>query len=269
MNLNHYEWNNIKFMDIFRVSSGKTGTKYFQHGRCDIFQLGFKIYGTSDIIYNNKKYCFADKSVLYLPKETSTDIEYHKTISENGESICVFFDSPNTLPTEPVLIQNNDNNDIQIRNMFFELLNAYNQPVRDTFVCMSLFYNILSHLNKKISTNPCGNETKANGIDLNNIILYIQNHICDEYIDFDLLAKNNKISIDHFRHIFKKTYNISPLQYFHKAKINYIKNLLHNSNYSIGDIAALLGFNDLNYFSRFFKKHTGISPSEYRKMCLM
>ncbi|KMQ69113.1 hypothetical protein ACM39_03100 [Chryseobacterium sp. FH2] len=44
------------------------------------------------------------------------------------------------------------------------------------------------------------------------------------------------------------------------------KSLLSNTGLSISDIAYSLGIEDPSYFTRFFKKHTGISPNQYRKM---
>lgn len=101
------------------------------------------------------------------------------------------------------------------------------------------------------------------------VIMYMQSHVTDMYMDFNMLAAESGMSIDHFRHEFKRVYNLSPLQYFHKLKIEFIKKLMHNREYAIGDIAKIMGFDDLNYFSRFFKKHVGISPSEYKKISLM
>lgn len=260
MNFSDYEWNNIRFIDVFKVTSQKSGSKSFAHGRRDIFQLGLKMSGTADITYNNQKYLFCADSVLYLPKETSPCIDYETLILEQGVSLCIFFDAVGKLPPTPILTQNINSH---IRGLFCELHTFYNQNNKDLFACMSVFFNILSSLEK--TSKP----TLSKTIDFDNIISYMQNHISDTYIDFDMLAKENRISIDHFRHMFKKTYNVSPLQYFHNMKIDYIKTLMHNGKYSVNEIAVLSGFHDLNYFSRFFKKHMGMSPVQYRKLCIL
>jgi len=43
------------------------------------------------------------------------------------------------------------------------------------------------------------------------------------------------------------------------------KALLSLPQYTVSEVAMALGIEDISYFSRLFKKHTGISPSEYRK----
>ena len=44
------------------------------------------------------------------------------------------------------------------------------------------------------------------------------------------------------------------------------KEMLKDKKLSIADIAGHVGYKDTRYFSKMFKKHTGIKPSEYRKI---
>ena len=67
--------------------------------------------------------------------------------------------------------------------------------------------------------------------------------------------------------------NKSVKQYTHKtaiewieiSRLNYAKQLLGNAGLPMIDIAAAVGLDDQSYFSRFFKKRTGMTPSEYQK----
>jgi AraC family transcriptional regulator, transcriptional activator of pobA len=43
------------------------------------------------------------------------------------------------------------------------------------------------------------------------------------------------------------------------------KVLMQKNDMSVGEIAYEIGFEDVSYFGRFFKKHTGFTPTEYRK----
>lgn len=260
MELNDYNWSNIKFTEIFRVTSSKAGTKFFEHGRTDIYQIGLKMTGSSKITYNGNEYDFKTGSVLFLPKENVPDIDYKTFILKQGESLCIFFNSNAKLPKAPILIQQCD---IQIYDLFLKIHKAYNSPNRDFFECTGILFEILSAINKKLNKK----DEKSNYTE--KIITYMQKHVTDKYIDFSLLAKNSNMGIDHFRHTFKKNLNVSPLQYFNKLKTEYIKKLLHNRKYSIKEVALMSGFENFNYFSRFFKKHTGYSPSEYRKIYFM
>ena len=54
--------------------------------------------------------------------------------------------------------------------------------------------------------------------------------------------------------------------YVQNLRITQAKKLLREGKFSITEIAFQVGFNDSNYFSSCFKKATGISPLEYRKL---
>jgi len=59
----------------------------------------------------------------------------------------------------------------------------------------------------------------------------------------------------------------SPMQSFAELRVMHAKESLRQSELSISNIAASLGFRDLATFSHFFRKHTGRSPRGYRQNC--
>lgn len=74
------------------------------------------------------------------------------------------------------------------------------------------------------------------------------------------------LSVSRFSHIFKDSVGCAPLEYVIKSRIEYAKELLIKSSLSISEIAELAGFSNQNYFSRMFKKHTGLSPTQFCKI---
>ena len=85
-------------------------------------------------------------------------------------------------------------------------------------------------------------------------------HSVAEYAD--LLHKSPKT----LSNIFSKAGFKTPLQYIHNRKMLEARRLLQHSEQSIKEIAIEIGFEDIQTFSRFFKKNEGISPSEYRNL---
>lgn len=75
-----------------------------------------------------------------------------------------------------------------------------------------------------------------------------------------LLNKSPKTLSNLFSKISKKT----PLQFIQDRKMLEARRLLRFSGKSIKEIAYDIGFEDLQSFGRFFKKHEGVAPSEYR-----
>lgn len=64
---------------------------------------------------------------------------------------------------------------------------------------------------------------------------------------------------------FKQLTKTTPMQYIVNLRLTNAMNMLENKNYNIAQISSAVGYDNPLYFSRLFKKHTGLSPSEYRK----
>lgn len=77
-------------------------------------------------------------------------------------------------------------------------------------------------------------------------------------------AKACGISESSFYSIFKEWSGKSPIDYRNGIRVTAAKSMLENSNLQISEIAFAVGFDDPYYFSRFFKKETGVSPRAFR-----
>jgi AraC family transcriptional activator of pobA len=73
------------------------------------------------------------------------------------------------------------------------------------------------------------------------------------------------ISPNNFSKICKQHFLKTPSRLIHDRVILESKKLIHLSYKNIKEIAAELNFDDENYFSRYFKKHTGITPTAFRE----
>jgi AraC-like DNA-binding protein len=92
------------------------------------------------------------------------------------------------------------------------------------------------------------------------------------HIDIDLssnptlasLAKAHNINASYLSSLFKKETGKNITEYINLKRISTAKRLLKTTNLQIQTIAQYCGILDIRYFSKLFKKHCGISPSEYR-----
>ena len=73
------------------------------------------------------------------------------------------------------------------------------------------------------------------------------------------------ISTNYLSRLVKQTTGRSPGVWVDIARIGRAKELLSGSQDPVIDIAASIGLEDQSYFSRFFRRHTGMTPSAYRK----
>ena len=93
---------------------------------------------------------------------------------------------------------------------------------------------------------------------------YIQEHY-HEPLNLKECAASMHLSLSRFAHLFTDTMGISPHKFILHLRLDAAKELLAYSSMSIGEISESVGFSDPAYFSRLFRKTTGISPTEYRK----
>ncbi len=71
-------------------------------------------------------------------------------------------------------------------------------------------------------------------------------------------------SKSHLKALFKKNTGYSIMDYYTHLKLERAKILINEGNLSISDIAELLGYSSIHYFSRVFKAKTGMTPTEFK-----
>lgn len=92
---------------------------------------------------------------------------------------------------------------------------------------------------------------------------YLRSNIYGTVTLQDISIRFN-ISPSYINRLMKQKYQISPMDYYMKLKMEEAKKLLTSTKILIKDISESLGFNDQHYFSKVFKAYAGISPAKYR-----
>lgn len=87
----------------------------------------------------------------------------------------------------------------------------------------------------------------------------------NENISLKSIAEAVNANQYYLSHIFKEETGFSPMQYVTRRRIGEAQNLLINTQLSITEIAANVGYNNSNYFQNVFKKIVGYTPGSYRK----
>jgi len=86
----------------------------------------------------------------------------------------------------------------------------------------------------------------------------------DDTITIDELSETACISNDHFIRLFKRELGVTPIQFIIENKMVKAKLLLASENMSIKEISYSLGYYDISYFTRLFRRHTNMTPLQYR-----
>lgn len=96
----------------------------------------------------------------------------------------------------------------------------------------------------------------------NKTIEYLEDHVCDR-MTIEQICTANLISRSRLQKIFRDQVDCGVMEYFSNMKIEAAKQMLRDKNLNITKIAAHLGYSSVYYFSRQFKKTTGMTPSRY------
>ena len=93
---------------------------------------------------------------------------------------------------------------------------------------------------------------------------YIDLHF-KEPLTLDQLAREAHMNKYYLSHAFKREYGVSPINYLISRRIEESKYLLAETDLSLSQIAQLMGFSSLSYFSQVFHRTQAVSPKEYRQ----
>ena len=108
--------------------------------------------------------------------------------------------------------------------------------------------------------------SKENNEIISRAKIYIGEHL-EENLSVAVLAESFYVSPNYFSRLFKRVEGEGCNEYIVRKRIERSMSLLETTTLKTGRIAMMVGYNDTNYFSIAFKKHTGMSPTKYREMC--
>ena len=93
---------------------------------------------------------------------------------------------------------------------------------------------------------------------------YLEQHYSEEISIADL-SEEFFLAPNYIAKRFKEKKKVTILQYLENIRIGKAREYLKMTEYSVSEIAALVGYNDANYFTRAFRKVCDMSPREFRK----
>lgn len=158
------------------------------------------------------------------------------------------------------------NDTIYIDKIFKDMMHSWHSndigmPIKANALLMEIIYYYFS----LISAEEIDVKNSDVSSGMNDVLQYIDNNL-NNNITVHKLASIAGFNSNYFIEIFKKYFNITPIQYILNKKEETAKKMLICTKISIKEIGDHLGFSNQNYFSEFFKKRTGYSPVSFRKM---
>lgn len=103
---------------------------------------------------------------------------------------------------------------------------------------------------------------KADGELFAQVQEYMEAHIC-ETLTIEQLCRSNSVGRSQLQKLFRTRSGYGAIEYFSRMKVDLAKQMIRENHYNFTQIADALGFSSIHYFSRQFKRITGMTPSEY------
>lgn len=206
-------------------------------GSCALHDFGYKkfVFSRNHIIFFNQK---DNYSVESYNNEEAYVIHFTTTEPIDTESFCL----PVSNPEEIISLLNKSklakeqNNELKLLSYVYALCDEFKKIYNKTY------YPKDDRILKAKE--------------------YIDNNYEKENC-LDNAVKITNLTPRRFGELFRTNFNTTPNRYIIKRKIQQAKELLTLQSLNIGQIAQICGFSDVYYFSKVFKRETGISPSKY------
>lgn len=93
---------------------------------------------------------------------------------------------------------------------------------------------------------------------------YFWDHLSEE-ITLESVLKKFSVNKNTLNNAFNNEMSMSCMAYLEDLRVNRAKKMLQLDDESVSEISRLCGYDDTGYFSKVFKKHTGLTPSDYRR----
>lgn len=211
---------------------------------------GEKVYNFSD----GTKLLTQPNTVIYLPKGSNYIV--NKKVA--GDCYATNFDISPQTDFEPFVMP------VKNITMLEHFKNAEKSWTAKKpgymFKCKAELYNILYLMQEEFLsayTPTSKYEIIRPAVD------YIHRYYPEKLLNVSELSAMCGITPEYFRKLFCGFYGVSPIKYINALKLSRAEELLASQMYSVTEAAEMSGYTDMSHFSREFKKHTGMSPTEF------
>lgn len=155
-------------------------------------------------------------------------------------------------------------------NSGYTLERKYNQPFGgEQLIRLYLEMLLIDLVRQTVASEPAtapepvpDSLSQPDAILLRQITDYYSAHIA-EHITVETICKEFSIGRSHLQRIFRRETGLGAIEYFCQMRISAAKKMIRENEKNLTEIARELGYTSIHYFSKQFKKITGMAPSKY------
>lgn len=218
------------------------------------------------LLPNGRTLSFPSGSLLYFPQGCRYRAKFFACTEKQAITQLIEFELRD-IEGQPFVCSN------EIMPLITDKLSSFEQGIAEMILCyeqlycsFSTFKAALYGLLSRIAM--CYQEQAMYSKKFFPIAPAIRHLANNPYGDIDIpsLAKLCHVSESCFRNLFKQYSGKTPSRYCLDNRIQKAKQLLENGLYSVSETALMVGFKDAGYFTKVFKKETGVLPGQYSKL---
>ncbi len=222
----------------------------FNFQKINYYELTICFHGTLNYVVNNINYDLTDGDIIFLQPGS---IRSRKPTTENSDYISFNFFSTQTIAL-PIYIESGLSNIIKMLIATIDNVND-KENYKDEIILLleCIIVNIQNNLKIK-NINPY----------VKKIIKFLHQNV-NKKISLKEIASHVSLSPNYADAVFSREIGKYIFDYFGDIKIQEAKKQIIENEKKLNEIAYDLGFENYNYFSRYFKKKTGSSPQNFKK----
>ena len=252
--------------DIFEIEGFYTAFKFdwddsfiFNGESHDFWEVVFVESGRVEVTEDEKAYTLSEDNVIF-----HAPMEFHRIRSAEGSAPKGFIFSFKTSGELPSEIKSGVFSlEPRQRKILDELCEVMHDFVhKDRSVLLGMRASALLKLFiLKMAENPItlGSSTAHSALQYQRITSFMAKNVC-ENLSLEDIARETNISVSYMKILFNNYAGIGAKSYFNLLRIQHANELLA-SGMSATDVSLTMNFSSYNYFSVFFKRHTGVTPS--------
>ena len=244
-------------MPDFLIGALPKGSTYIEPHTHDVSEIILVTEGEGVRTVDNAQLSFHPGSIIIIPPNVP-----HQSHS-GGEYMEIFIQADQPIPLagnsnrDVIVLEDDEENAVStlMKMMLYRYIKGEkNDPTLS--LMFDLVIQLLSEKCAALQRDPVVEE----------VCRLLALHYNDPQLSVSALLETTGYNKDHIRRRFISVRGITPSEYLTQLRIKHAKRLLKRKNelqLSVADIGEMCGYYDPHYFSRIFKKETGVTPEKY------
>ena len=219
------------------------------------WEILLNLEGEGQMYIGSQCFKFAPGTIVCQPP----NVPHYKTAAVPFKDIFIHVNDPR-LPLHSEIIVLNDDSEHTYEHLFFLALRAFFKKTKNSLgvvdaICETIYQMIQGEIVERRASNDQVEQLK------NCLIMNFTNPDYHAHV----AVRTSAYSDEHLRRCFKADTGTTPQDYLNNLRIEYARRLLHAGakRMTIAEIAYSSGFSDPLYFSRIFRRKTGLSPRQF------